>query len=114
MQDKLKMWPHRKDYKDPILNTHGKSYGSQNMAYSPDEDEDEIFSKKDHDYRKEGKSKFYNVDSQQIPDEARVGRSKFYGTNTPDLKTPEKEGFQGIFAGETDNQDTVTLTEQNY
>ena len=104
------MRPHRKDSKVPIINTNGKSYGSHNMAYSPDEDE--IYAKKAHDYKKEGKSKFYNVDSQQIPDEARVGKSKFYGTNTPDLKTSEKEGFQGIFVGETENQDTVTLTEK--
>ena len=71
-----------------------------------------MWNKLDHDYKKEGKSKFYNVDSEQIPDEARVGNSKFYGTNTPELKTPEKEGFQNIFDGEADNLDAVTLTEK--
>ena len=102
----------RKGSKVPILNSNEKSYGSHNQAYSPDDDEDEIDSKKDHDYKKEGKSKFYNVDSDQIPDEQRIGKSKFYGTSNLDLRTPDKEGFQDIFTGEADSEKVVSLTEK--
>ena len=52
------------------------------IIINPDDEEEEIYAKKDHNYKKKGKSKFYNVDSDQIPVEERIGRSKFYGQQT--------------------------------
>ena len=82
------------------------------MAYNPEDEEEEIFAKKDHNYKKEGKSKFYNVDSDQLPAEEQIGRSKFYGTADMDQGTPEREGFQDIFVGDPESQEPVTLVEK--
>ena len=82
------------------------------MAFYLEDEEEEIFAKKDHDYKKEGKSKFYNVDSDHLPAEERIGRSKFYGTADVDQGTPEREGFQDIFVGDPESQEPVTLVEK--
>jgi len=56
-------------------------------------------------YQQEGKSKFYNDETENIPDEEREGASRFYRQHAVDNKTPdkEKEGFSDIFNGELTN-----------
>ena len=102
---------YRKDSNIPIFNSKETSYGSRNIAYDPD-GENEIYSKEKSEYKKEGKSKFYNIDSEEIPEETREGKSKFYRQTALDPKTPEKEGFQDIFNGESEQRDSDTLSEK--
>ena len=71
------MWSERKNLKDPILSSFGSH---KNMTYNPNDEDEEIFAKKDHDYKEEEKSKFCYMTSDQIPAKERIGRSKFYGT----------------------------------
>jgi len=54
-------------------------------------------------YQREGKSKFYDDESENIPDEEREGGSRFYRQHAVDNKTPDKEGFSDIFNGEMTN-----------
>ena len=42
------MWSERKNLKDPILNSFGSH---KNMTYNPNDEDEEIFAKKDHDYK---------------------------------------------------------------
>ena len=79
-----------------------KSYGSNNIAYDPTEEDDEVFHKGDPEMKKEGKSKFYNTETNNLAQEPQEAKSKFYRQPGMDLKTPSVEsegGFQDIFAG---------------
>merc|ERR1711915_716151 len=94
------------------MRMNGKSYGAHNMSYSLDGEEEEIFAKKNHDFKKEGKSKFYNVESDKIPNEERIGNSKFYGSNSFDSEVDDRDGFKNIFGARILDEDQITLTEK--
>ena len=48
-------------------------------------------------YQQEGKSKFYNDEGEDLPEEDREGHSKFYRQHALDTTSPDKEGFSKIF-----------------
>ena len=81
------------------------------MIYNPDDEDEEIFAKKDHGYKEEEKSKFCYMTSNQIPAKERIGRSKFYGTADLDQGGPEIERFQDIYVGNPKNREPVTFVE---
>ena len=86
------------------------TYGSHNMAFEPENDEDEeVFHNGGPEVVKKGKSKFYNLESESLPSESREGKSKFYRQSGMDIKTPspaEDEGtFQNIFGSKSEEDD---------
>ena len=96
-----------------LLNTDERTYGSNNDAF--ENDEEDVFDKGKHEMKKEGKSKFYNVESQV---DAQDGKSKFYRQAGLDIKTPspvdEGEGsFHDIFSGTKSDDDDEVHTPDN-
>ena len=93
-----------------LFTEEGTNYGSHNLAYENDED-DEVFHNGGPEVVKKGRSKFYNLESESPLSESREGKSKFYRQSGMDIKTPspaENEGtFQDIFAGSKSEEDDL-------
>ena len=90
------------------------SYGSNNLGFE-NEEEDEVFHNGGPEVVRKGKSKFYNLESENLPSESREGKSKFYRQSGLDIKTPspaEDEGtFQNIFVGSKSDEDDIDETD---
>ena len=79
--------------------------GRHNLAYDPNEGDEEIFAQGQEDVRREGKSMFFNAEARDengevvLPDRDEIvkeGRSKFYGSINDE--TEEKPGSWFICA----------------
>jgi len=97
-----------------LFTEEGTNYGSHNLAYENDED-DEVFHNGGPEVVKKGRSKFYNLESESPLSESREGKSKFYRQSGMDIKTPspaEDEGmFQDIFSGSKSEEDDLDESE---
>ena len=98
-----------------LFNSEETTYGSHNLAYDENDEDDEVFHNGGPEVLKKGKSKFYNLESESLPSESREGKSKFYRQSGMDIKTPspaEDEGtFQNIFAGSKSEEDNLDDSE---